>query len=32
MMSCEKAARELAYFGFMFELPMVVAGVGVDGN
>ena len=32
MMSYEKAARELPYLGFMFEMPLVVAGVGVQGN
>ena len=32
MMSYEKAARELPYLGFMFEMPIVVAGVGVNGN
>ena len=31
MMSYEKAARELPYLGFMFEMPIVVAGVGVRG-
>lgn len=31
-MSYEKAARELPFLGFMFEIPIVVAGVGVDGN
>lgn len=31
MMSYEKAARELPYLGFMFEMPMVVAGVGLEG-
>ena len=31
MMSYEKAARELPYLGFMFEMPIVVAGVGVSG-
>lgn len=30
MMSYEKAARELPYLGFMFEMPIVVAGVGVN--
>lgn len=29
MMSFEKAARELPFLGFMFEMPIVVAGVGV---
>lgn len=29
MMSFEKAARELPYLGFMFDMPIVVAGVGV---
>lgn len=28
MMSCEKAVRELPYLGFMFEMPIVVMGVG----
>ena len=32
MMSYEKAARELPFLGFMFEMPIVVAGVGVRGN
>ncbi|MSM39020.1 MAG: hypothetical protein GJT30_05280 [Geobacter sp.] len=32
MMSYEKATRELPYLGFMFEVPIVVAGVGVSGN
>jgi hypothetical protein len=32
MMSYEKAARELPYLGFMFEMPIVVAGVGVAAN
>ena len=27
MMSYEKAVRELPYLGFMFEMPIVVAGV-----
>jgi hypothetical protein len=31
MMSYEKAARELPFLGFMFEMPIVVAGVGVSG-
>jgi len=31
MMSYEKAARELPYLGFMFEMPIIVAGVGVSG-
>ena len=31
MMSYEKAARELPFLGFMFEMPIVVAGVGVIG-
>jgi len=30
MMSYEKAARELPFLGFMFEMPIIVAGVGVD--
>ena len=30
MMSYEKAVRELPYLGFMFEMPIVVAGVGVS--
>ena len=29
MMSFEKAARELPFLGFMFDMPIVVAGVGV---
>ena len=32
MMSYEKAARELPFLGFMFEMPIVVAGVGVGGD
>lgn len=32
MMSYEKAARELPFLGFMFEMPIVVAGVGVGGS
>jgi hypothetical protein len=32
MMSYEKAARELPFLEFMFEMPIVVAGVGVKGN
>ena len=32
MMSYEKAVRELPFLGFMFEMPIVVAGVGVSGN
>ena len=32
MMSFEKAARELPYLGFMFDMPIVVAGVGVGGD
>ena len=32
MMSYEKAARELPFLGFMFEMPIVVAGVGVSGH
>ncbi|HXE94806.1 MAG TPA: BglII/BstYI family type II restriction endonuclease [Dongiaceae bacterium] len=32
MMSYEKAARELPFLGFMFEMPIVVAGVGVSGS
>ena len=31
MMSYEKAVRELPYLGFMFEMPILVAGVGVRG-
>ena len=31
MMSYEKAVRELSLLGFMFEMPIVVAGVGVSG-
>jgi len=30
-MSYEKTARELPFLGFMFEMPIVVAGVGVGG-
>lgn len=30
MMSFEKAARELPYLGFMFDMPIVVAGVGIS--
>lgn len=29
MMSFEKAARELPYLGFMFNIPIIVAGIGV---
>jgi hypothetical protein len=32
MMSYEKAARELPFLGFMFEMPIVVAGVRVSGE
>jgi hypothetical protein len=32
MMSFEKAARELPYLGFMFDMPIVVVGVGVTGS
>ncbi len=32
MMNFEKAERELPYLGFMFEMPIVVAGVGVNGK
>ncbi len=32
MMSYEKAARELPFLGFMFDMPLVVAGVGVSGS
>jgi len=32
MMSYEKAARELPFLGFMFEMPIVVVGVGVSGG
>ena len=31
MMSYEKAARELPFLGFMFEMPIVVAGVDISG-
>lgn len=31
MMSFEKAARELPFLGFMFDMPIVVAGVEVVG-
>ena len=31
MMSYEKAVRELPFLGFMFEMPIVVAGVGICG-
>ena len=31
MMSYEKAARELPYLGFMFEMPIIVAGIGISG-
>jgi hypothetical protein len=31
MMCYEKAVRELPYLGFMFEMPIVVAGVGLAG-
>jgi hypothetical protein len=32
MMNYEKAARELPFLGFMFQMPMVVAGVGVSAD
>lgn len=32
MMNFEKAERELPYLGFMFEMPIVVAGLGVSGK
>lgn len=32
MMNFEKAVRELPYLGFLFEMPIVVAGVGVSGK
>jgi hypothetical protein len=32
MMSYEKAVRELPYLGFMFEMPIVVAGVGLSAE
>jgi hypothetical protein len=32
MMSYEKAARELPFLGFMFEMPILVAVVGVSGH
>jgi hypothetical protein len=32
MMSYEKAVRELPFLGFMFEMPIVVAGGGVSGR
>ena len=32
MMSYEKAVRELPFLGFMFEMPIVVAGIGVSGG
>lgn len=32
MMNYEKAARELPFLGFMFEMPIVVAGVEVIGK
>ena len=32
MMSYEKAVRELPFLGFMFDMPIVVAGVGVSGS
>jgi hypothetical protein len=32
MMSYEKAARELPFVGFMFEMPIIVAGVGLRGE
>lgn len=31
-MSYEKAVRELPCLGFMFVIPIVVAGGGVSGN
>jgi len=32
MMNYEKAVRDLPYLGFMFDMPIVVAGVGVIGK
>lgn len=32
MMSYEKAARELPFLGFMFDMPIVVAGVEISGQ
>jgi len=32
MMSYEKAVRGLPFLGFMLEMPIVVAGVGVSGS
>ena len=32
LMSYEKAVRELPFLGLMFEMPIVVAGVGVRGS
>jgi hypothetical protein len=32
MMSYEKATRELPLLGFMFEMPIVVAGVDISGH
>lgn len=32
MMSFEKAVRELPYLGFMFDMPILVAGVGLSGE
>lgn len=31
MMNYEKAVRELPYLGFLFEMPIVVAGLGISG-
>jgi hypothetical protein len=32
MMSYEKAVREWPLLGFMFEMPIVVAGVDISGK
>jgi hypothetical protein len=32
MMSFEKAARELPFLGFMFDMPIVIAGVDINGQ
>ena len=32
MMSYEKAARELPFLGFMFDMPIIVAGVEISGQ
>lgn len=32
MMSYEKAARELPFLGFMFDMPIIIAGIEVAVN